>query len=82
MEKSRVTSVFAWKKPKIKAANLRKLGIPDDKADQWGNSGLGYWRLAGSPALKCSITNEKLVQAGYFDFPAYYELICKMHLCG
>jgi len=61
---------------------LRKLGIPDDKAYQWGNSRLGYWRLAGSPVLTRSITNEKLAQAGYFDFPAYYEFVRKMHLCG
>ena len=32
-----------WKKPKTKAAaNLRKLGIPADRAYQWGNSRLGY----------------------------------------
>ena len=70
-----------WKKPRTKVANLRKLGVPDDKAYQWGNSRLGYWRIAGSPILKCSITNEKLAQAGYFDFPAHYELVRKTHLC-
>lgn len=26
-----------WKKPRTKVANLRKLGIPADKAYQWGN---------------------------------------------
>ena len=31
-----------WKKPKTKVANLRKLGIPADRAYQWGNSRLGY----------------------------------------
>lgn len=71
-----------WKKPRTKAANLRKLGIPADKAYQWGNSRLGYWRIAGSPVLKCSITNEKLARAGYFDFPAHYELVRKLHLYG
>lgn len=71
-----------WKKPRTKVANLRKLGIPADKAYQWGNSRLGYWRIAGSPVLKCSITNEKLARAGYFDFPAHYELVRKLHLCG
>lgn len=71
-----------WKKPRTKVANLRKLGIPADRAYQWGNTRLGYWRIAGSPVLKCSITNEKLVRAGYFDFPAHYELIRKRHLCG
>ena len=40
-----------------------------------------YLRLAGSPVLTRSITNEKLVQAGYFDFPAHYELV-RTHLSG
>lgn len=71
-----------WKKPRTKVANLRKLGIPAGKAYQWGNSRLGYWRIAGSPVLKCSITNEKLVRAGYFDFPTLYTHLRKLHSCG
>lgn len=68
-----------WKKPKTKVANLMKLGIPADKAYQWGNSRLGYWRIAGSPVLKCSITNKRLAAAGYFSILNYYE---SLHLCG
>ena len=68
-----------WKKPRSKVANLRKLGIPADKAYQWGNSRLGYWRMAGSPALTRSITNERLAAAGYFSILNYYE---SLHLCG
>ena len=68
-----------WKKPRTKVANLRKLGIPADKAYQWGNSRRGYWRIAGSPVLKCSITNERLAAAGYFSILNYYE---SLHLCG
>ena len=68
-----------WKRPKTKAANLRKLGIPADKAYRWGNSRLGYWRMTGSPALTCSITNERLAAAGYFSILNYYE---SLHLCG
>lgn len=71
-----------WKKPKTKVQNLRKLGIPKWQAYQWGNSRLGYWRIAGSPVLSRSITNEKLAQAGYYDFPAQYERLRKLHLCG
>lgn len=71
-----------WKKPKTKVQNLRRLGIPEGQAYQWGNSRLGYWRIARSPVLSRSITNEKLVQAGYYDFPAQYERLRKMHLCG
>lgn len=68
-----------WKKPKTKVANLRKLGVPADKAYQWGNSRLGYWRIAGSHVLECSITNERLAAAGYFSILNYYE---SLHLCG
>ena len=68
-----------WKKPKTKVTNLRKLGIPADKAYQWGNSRLGYWRIAGSSVLKCSITNERLAAAGYFSIWGCYE---SLHLCG
>ena len=62
-----------WKKPRTKVENLQKLGIPAWQAHQWGNSRLGYWRIAGSPVLTRSITNEKLVQAGYFEILAQYE---------
>ncbi|MGF9917305.1 group II intron reverse transcriptase/maturase [Paenibacillus ehimensis] len=71
-----------WKKPKTKVENLRKLGVPDKQAYQWGNTRLGYWRVAGSPVLSCSITNEKLARAGYFDFPAQYERLRQLHLNG
>ena len=67
-----------WKKPRTKVANLRKLGIPADKAYQWGNSRLGYWRIAGSPVLACSITNERLATAGYFSILNCYE---SLHSC-
>ncbi|QWU13764.1 group II intron reverse transcriptase/maturase [Paenibacillus sophorae] len=71
-----------WKKPRTKVQNLRKLGIPEWQAYQWGNSRLGYWRIAGSPVLSRSITNEKLAQAGYYDFPAQYERLRQLHLNG
>ena len=31
----------------------------------WGNSRLGYWRIAGSYILCRAITNERLSMAGY-----------------
>ena len=68
-----------WKTPKTKVANLRKLGTPADKAYHGGNSRLGYWHIAGSPVLKCFITNERLAAAGYFSILSYYE---SLHLCG
>lgn len=70
-----------WKKPKTRVQNLKRLGIPAWQAHQWGNTRLGYWRVAGSAILGRSITNEKLALAGYYDFPAQYEQIRKLHLC-
>ena len=62
-----------WKKPKTRVQNLQKLGIPKEQAYQWGNTRLGYWRIAGSAVLSRSITNEKLIQAGYFEVLKQYE---------
>lgn len=67
-----------WKKPRTKVANLRKLGIPAEQAYQWGNTRLGYWRIAGSPVLTRSITNKRLAAAGYFDILDYYK---SLHSC-
>ena len=69
-----------WKKPKTRVKNLRILGISQDQAYQWGNTRLGYWRIAGSPVLKCSTTNEKLVHAGYRNILEMYEQIRRKHL--
>ena len=71
-----------WKKPRTRITNLKKMGIPEWQAYQWGNTRLGYWRIAGSTILSRSITNEKLALAGYYDFPAQYEQLRLMHSSG
>lgn len=71
-----------WKKPRTKVQNLRKLGVAEWQAYQWGNTRRGYWRIAGSPILQRSITNERLVQAGYYDFLAQYERLRQLHSNG
>ncbi len=70
-----------WKKPRTRVAALRKLGIPDLQAYEWRNTQLGYWRIAAGPILSCSITDEKLAQAGYYDFSPQYEHLRKLQLC-
>ena len=67
-----------WKKPKARIRNLIKLGIPRYYAHKWGYV-KAYWRVAGSPVLTRSITNERLAQAGYFSLSDRYE---SLHLCG
>ena len=44
-----------WKRYSAKRRNLRKLGIPDRKAAEWGASSKGYWRIAGSAVLQRSL---------------------------
>lgn len=68
-----------WKKTRTRVKNLKKLGIPEWQAYQWGNTRLGYWQIAGSAVLQRSITNEKLAKAGYYDISGQYELLRLKH---
>ncbi|MCM3342621.1 group II intron reverse transcriptase/maturase [Paenibacillus sp. MER TA 81-3] len=47
-----------WKKPKTKVKRLISLGVPKDKAFEWGNTRKGYWRTAGSPILSRALDNQ------------------------
>jgi RNA-directed DNA polymerase len=47
-----------WKKPKTKVKRLISLGMPKDKAFEWGNTRKGYWRIAGSPILHRALGNQ------------------------
>jgi RNA-directed DNA polymerase len=47
-----------WKLPKTKVKRLLSLGIPKDKAFEWGNTRKGYWRTAGSPILSRALDNQ------------------------
>lgn len=46
-----------WKKPKTKVKRLLSLGVPKDKAVEWGNTRKGYWRIACSPILHRTLDN-------------------------
>jgi RNA-directed DNA polymerase len=46
------------KKPRTRVANLRKLGIPSQKAWEWGMTSKAYWRIAKSPILSRALPNE------------------------
>ena len=62
----------ARKKTKTKVTNLIKCGIPSWQAYQWGNTRLGYWRIAESPILKRAIPNIALKKAGYVNLTDSY----------
>jgi len=61
-----------WKKPKTKISHLIKLGVSHWKAYQWGNSSLGYCRVAHSPVLCTTLNNEYFQRLGYVGFYNYY----------
>ena len=62
----------AWKKVKIKVANLIRCGINKSKAYEWGNTRKGYWRIADSYIRHRAITNEHLCRAGYATLMGAY----------
>ena len=75
----RIRQIFwkQWKKPSARFENLKRLGIPTQKAREWSYSRLGYWRIADSWVLHRSLTNEYLASIGYDDIVKRYEV---MHL--
>lgn len=46
-----------WKKPRTKVRKLISLGVPKQKAYEWGNSRKGYWRISNSPILHKTLGN-------------------------
>ena len=56
---------------------VRKLGIPKYYVHKWGYV-KAYWNATGSSVFQLSITNERLVQAGYYSIFDRYE---SLHLC-
>ena len=63
-----------WKKPSMRIRALRKLGISDGKAYEWGHSRKGYWRIAGSWVLATSLTNDFLRQKGWICLQDAYRM--------
>lgn len=54
-----------WKLPKTKIKRLISLGVPKEKAYEWGNSRKKYWRISKSPILHTTLNlkfwrNQKL----------------------
>ncbi|RNB67228.1 group II intron reverse transcriptase/maturase [Brevibacillus panacihumi] len=46
-----------WKRPKTKVKRLISLGVPKEKAYEWGNSRKKQWRIACSPILHRALNN-------------------------
>jgi RNA-directed DNA polymerase len=64
-----------WKKPRRRAKNLIRLGIPMEMAWQWAYSRMGGWAVSCSPILITTITLDRLKRRGYIPFLEYYLVI-------
>ncbi|WP_313957975.1 group II intron maturase-specific domain-containing protein, partial [Paenibacillus xylanexedens] len=47
-----------WKEPKTKVRKLQSMGVPKQKAYEWGNSRKKYWRIACSPILHRTLNSQ------------------------
>jgi len=64
-----------WKNPKTKIRNLIKLGVPEWKAYEWGNSRKGYWRISNSPILSKALNNSYWNNQGLKSLQTRYEFL-------
>lgn len=64
-----------WKKVKTRYKRLRQLGYNHSNAIKYANTRKGYWQVAGSQILSCSITDDRLRKAGYLFFSDYYKSV-------
>ena len=64
-----------WRKIRTRHDNLVKLGVEDSKAWEYANTRKGYWRIAGSPILNCTLTNEYLVRLGFVSLSSRYSQV-------
>ncbi len=65
-----------WKRIRTRYRSLRRLGVEHQKAYEWANSRLGYWRVAGSWILSTSLCDRKLYEMGWRWFSGLYAREC------
>ena len=64
-----------WKKVKTKHRNLKKLGVKPNKAWEWANTRLGYWRIAKSPILDRALHNHYWLKQGLKSLLTRYQIL-------
>ena len=70
--------MFIWKrckKAKTRYRLLKQLGYNHQNAIKYANTRKGYWAVAGSQILNCSITDDVLRKAGYLFFLDYLKSV-------
>ena len=64
-----------WKKIYTRYRMLRRLGYNHSNATKYANTRKGYWQVAGSQILSCSITDNRLRESGYLFFSDYFKTV-------
>lgn len=62
-----------WKKVKTRYTNLKRAGLDKERAWMWANTRKGYWRIAHSPILSITLSNDRIRRAGYLGFLECYS---------
>ena len=62
-----------WKKIGTRQDNLIRLGLSRSKAWEFGNSRKGYWHIANSYILACSLTNDYFRSIGFSCLSEVYS---------
>ena len=65
----------SWKWVKTRYANLKRCGATPNNAWMWANTRKSYWHTANSPILACTLTNDKLREAGYVFLSDVYAKV-------
>lgn len=64
-----------WKTPKTRVKKLKSLGVPKQKAYEWGNSRKKYWRISHSPILHKTLDNSYWNSQGLRSLNDRYSFI-------
>lgn len=63
-----------WKKISTKRDNLVKLGLDEQKAREYASTRKSFWRIANSPILARTLTNERLRKIGFITVSERYSI--------
>ncbi len=64
-----------WKKPNRRMRAYIQLGRNQNDAYSWSRSRLGGWRIAQSPIMTTTITDERLAKRGYISILKLFEKV-------
>jgi group II intron reverse transcriptase/maturase len=64
-----------WRKIKTRYQMLKRLGFNHQNSIKYANTRKGYWHIAGSQILSCSITDNRLRETGYQFFLDYFKTV-------